>query len=175
MPNSYPLYHATGQISDQPLTQLCPSVVPDRAWRDYAVNTIQPTSSNPMKLPPQSGTTIGDELSAKGRQLGVVLGRLVERRRRRGRRAGRTATGPNCSDPDSFPNPAFPYCPNKVFQFHHQPLNYYASFAPVRLGGRTCATRRSSSSACGTRGTTGSSTCSARSTGAAARRTRWSS
>jgi acid phosphatase len=24
----------------------------------------------------------------------------------------------------------YPNCPDKLFQFHHQPLNYYASFAP---------------------------------------------
>ena len=24
----------------------------------------------------------------------------------------------------------FPNCPDKLFQFHHQPLNYFASFAP---------------------------------------------
>src|SRR5207244_5173063 len=39
-----------------------------------------------------------------------------------------------CTDPDSFPNPVYPYCPNKLFQFHHQPLNYYASFAPGTPG-----------------------------------------
>ena len=24
----------------------------------------------------------------------------------------------------------FPNCPNKLFQFHHQPFNYYANYAP---------------------------------------------
>jgi phospholipase C len=26
------------------------------------------------------------------------------------------------------------YCPNKVFQFHHQPFNYYANYAPGTAG-----------------------------------------
>ena len=43
-------------------------------------------------------------------------------------------TGPTCSDPNSSPNPAFPYCPNKVFQFHHQPFNYFAAYAPGQPG-----------------------------------------
>jgi len=67
MPTSYPLYHATGPVLDRQLTQLCPSAVPGRACGDYAVNTIQP-AYQPFKgspqLPPQTGTTIGDELSA---------------------------------------------------------------------------------------------------------------
>ena len=75
MPTSYPLYHATGPVSDPPGTRACPvppaiDPNPGLACGDYAVNTIQPTyqptSSNPLKLPPQTGTTIGDELSAAG-------------------------------------------------------------------------------------------------------------
>ena len=50
------------------------------------------------------------------------------------RRGGRTGTGPTCSDPNSSPNPTFPYCPNKVFQFHHQPFNYFAAYAPGTPG-----------------------------------------
>src|SRR5438094_1538335 len=75
MPNSYALYHATGPVSDPPGTRLCPVAPatdpnPRLACGDYAVNTIQPTyqptSSNPVKLPPQTGTTIGDRLSSAG-------------------------------------------------------------------------------------------------------------
>jgi phospholipase C len=35
-----------------------------------------------------------------------------------------------CTDPDTLPGSVFPNCPDKLFQFHHQPLNYFASFAP---------------------------------------------
>src|SRR6266571_3831531 len=41
-----------------------------------------------------------------------------------------------CTDPYSIPNPTYPNCPNKVFQYHHQPFNYYANYAPG-LPGRT--------------------------------------
>jgi len=138
MPISYPLYKATGPVSDQPLTQLCPSLVPNRACGDYAVNTIQPTyqptSSNPTKLPPQTGKTIGDELSAAGVSWAWYSGGWSNASGDIGGPGWTNGTGPTCSDPDSFANPAFPFCPNKVFQFHHQPFNYYASFAPGTPG-----------------------------------------
>jgi phospholipase C len=41
-----------------------------------------------------------------------------------------------CADPDSSPNPTWPHCPNKVFQYHHQPFNYYAAFSPDTAAGR---------------------------------------
>src|SRR6266566_1579686 len=69
MPTGHPLYTPTGAVLDRQLTQLCPSAVPNRACGDYAVNTIQP-AYQPFKgtpqLPPQTGTTIGDELSTTG-------------------------------------------------------------------------------------------------------------
>ena len=139
MPNNYPLYHATGPVRDQPLTQVCPSLVPGLACGDYAVNTIQPTfqptSSNPTKLPPQTGTTIGDELSAAGVSWAWYSGGWSNADGDVGAPGWTNGNTPGvCTDPDSFPNPAWPYCPNKVFQFHHQPLNYYASFAPGTPG-----------------------------------------
>jgi phospholipase C len=42
--------------------------------------------------------------------------------------------GLTCSDPDSSPNPAYPYCPHRQFQFHHNAFNYYAAFAPGTAG-----------------------------------------
>jgi phospholipase C len=142
MPNNYALYHATGTVSDQPLTRSCPAPPdpnPGLACGDYAVNTIQPTfqptSSNPTKLPPQTGTTIGDELSAAGVSWAWYSGGWSNADGDVGGPGWTNGTGPNCSDPDSFPNPTFPYCPNKVFQFHHQPLNYYAAFDPSTAAG----------------------------------------
>jgi acid phosphatase len=138
MPNNYPLYHATGPVSDQALTQVCPSLVPGRACGDYAVNTIQPTfqptSSNPVKLPPQTGATIGDRLSAGGVSWAWYSGGWSNADGDVGKPGWTNGNGPTCSDPESFPNPAYPFCPSKVFQFHHQPLNYYASFAPGTPG-----------------------------------------
>jgi len=138
MPNNYALYHATGTVRDGALTQVCPSAVPGRACGDYAVNTIQPTyqptSSNPIKLPPQTGATIGDELSAAGVSWAWYSGGWSNADGDAGAPGWTNGNGTTCADPDSTPNPVFPYCPNKVFQFHHQPLNYYASFAPNTPG-----------------------------------------
>ena len=137
MPNNYPLYHATGPVRDGPLTQALPTA--GRAYGDYAINTIQPTyqptSSNPTKLPPQTGTTIGDELSLAGVSWAWYSGGWSN--------ADGDVGAPGwtngmvagvCGDPDSTPNPAWPNCPNKVFQFHHQPFNYYAAYAPGTPG-----------------------------------------
>ena len=64
-----------------------------------------------------------------GHRLGLVLGRLVERQRRR-RRTRWTNSPTACTDPETAAGAVFPNCPNKLFQYHHQALNYYASFAP---------------------------------------------
>jgi acid phosphatase len=132
MPNNYTLYHATGPVRDAALTQACPSAVPSRKCGDYAVNTIQPTyqpTAFGTQLPPQTGKTIGDELSAAGVSWAWYSGGWSN--------ADGDVLAPGytngvgvCSDPRSRPNPTWPYCPDKLFQFHHQPLNYYASFAP---------------------------------------------
>jgi acid phosphatase len=134
----YPLYNPTGPVARGPLTVTCPSPVPNRACGDYSVNTQQP-SQQPFgafgaKLPLQTGTTIGDRLSAKGiswawysggwsNAAGVVNG------------PGWTnGPGPNCSDPNVIPGSPYPYCPDGLFQFHHQPFNYFAAYAPGTPG-----------------------------------------
>lgn len=43
-------------------------------------------------------------------------------------------SGPTCSDATHLASDVYPYCADAVFQFHHQPLNYYASFAPGTAG-----------------------------------------
>jgi acid phosphatase len=138
MPTSYPLYTATGPVLDKQLTQLCPSLVPERACGDGAVNTIQP-AFQPFKgspqLPPQTGNTIGDELSAAGTTWAWYSGGWSNADGDVGAPGWTNGFTPGiCADSDSSPNPAWPYCPNKVFQFHHQPLNYYVSFAPGTPG-----------------------------------------
>jgi len=138
MPIAYPLYAPTGPVLDRQLTQLCPSAVPNRACGDYAVNTIQP-AYQPFKgtpqLPPQTGTTIGDELTAAGVSWAWYSGGWSNADGDVGAPGwtNGSVTGV-CGDPDSSPNPAWPYCPNKVFQFHHQPFNYYANYAPGTPG-----------------------------------------
>jgi acid phosphatase len=141
MPNNYPLYHATGPVADPAGTRACPAAGtvdpnPGLACGDYAVNTIQPAYQpfrGSPQLPPQTGPTIGDRLSAAGVSWAWYSGGWSN--------ADGDFASPGytngvgvCSDPNSIPNPAWPYCPNKVFQYHHQPLNYYASFAPGTPG-----------------------------------------
>ena len=138
MPIKYPLYTPMGPVLDKQLTQVCPSLVPGRACGDGAVNTIQP-AFQPFKgspqLPQQTGNTIGDELSAAGTTWAWYSGGWSN--------ANGDYLGPGwtngsvagvCGDSDSVPNPVWPYCPNKLFQFHHQPFNYYANFAPGTTG-----------------------------------------
>ena len=139
MPNNYALYHATTAVRDAVLTQMCPSSVPGLACGPYAVNTIQPTyqptGSNPVKLPPQTGNTIGDELSSAGVSWAWYSGGWSNANGDVGAPGWTNGSTPGvCADADSSPNPAWPYCPNKVFQFHHQPFNYYANYAPGTVG-----------------------------------------
>jgi acid phosphatase len=134
MPTATPLYTPTGPVLDRQLTQFCPSVVPNRACGDYAVNTIQPAFQpfrGTPQLPPQTGRTIGDDLSAAGVSWAWYSGGWSNADGDVGAPGWTSGnvTGV-CADPDSQPNPAWPYCPNKVFQFHHQPFNYYAAFDP---------------------------------------------
>ena len=158
MPNNYPLYHADAAGDDPAGTRLhrscgARSTRTGLACGDYAVNTIQPPYQ-PFKGDARQAAAADradDRRRAerRGRQLGVVRGRLVERgRRHHGAGLDERAVPGVCGDPNSIPNPAWPYCPNKVFQYHHQPFNYYAAYAPGTTA-RTrhiCATRSSSSS-----------------------------
>jgi phospholipase C len=141
MPNKYALYQPTGPVSDPAGTRVCPPAPdpnPGLACGNYAVNTIQPTfqptSSNPLKLPPQHGTTIGDELSAARVSWAWYSGGWSNADGDVGAPGWTNGNGPTCADPYSSANPAYPYCPNKVFQFHHQAFNYYANYAPGMPG-----------------------------------------
>ena len=105
------------------------------ACGDYAVNTdaavaaSRPARSAP-KLPLQTAPTIGDRLTAKHR-LGVVLRRLVERRRQRQRaRLDERPRARPAPTRTRSPASAYPNCPDVLFQFHHQPFNYFANYAP---------------------------------------------
>ena len=106
MPTTYPLYAAGPGVRDRPLTVACPSPVAGRACGDYAINTIQPTyqpHGGGAQLPPQTATTIGDELSAAGVSWAWYAGGW---------------TNAEAGNPDP------------LFQFHHQPFNYYLAYAP---------------------------------------------
>ncbi len=137
MPNTYPLYKPTAPVRDAQLTVVCPAPIPTLACGDFAVNTTQPTPQphgGGAQLPLQTAPTIGDRLSAKRVSWAWYSGGWSNANGDVGAPGWTNGTGPTCSDPESTPNPAFPNCPSKVFQYHHQPFNYYASFAPGTPG-----------------------------------------
>jgi phospholipase C len=132
-------------VLDRAGTQACglPTTNTHVACGDYAVNTIQPAYQpfrGSPQLPPQTGPTIGDELSAAGVTWAWYSGGWSN--------ADGDVNAPGwtngstfgvCSDPYSSLNGSDAttgkwYCPNKVFQFHHQPFNYYANYAPGTPG-----------------------------------------
>src|SRR5439155_1309373 len=141
-PNAtYPQYTPPSAVRDSAGTQQCgvPTTNPNVACGDYAVNTIQPAYQpfrGSPQLPAQTGPTIGDRLSAGGVSWAWYSGGWSN--------ADGDVNAPGwtngttfgvCGDPDSSLNgsdltTAKWYCPNKVFQFHHQPFNYYANYAP---------------------------------------------
>jgi acid phosphatase len=134
MPHAYPLYEPTGEVKDTALTAACPAPR-GLACGDFAVNTIQPpyqpfSSPTALKLPPQTAPTIGDRLSDKGVDWAWYSGGWSNANGDVGAPGWTNGTGPTCADPNTATGATFPNCPDKLFQYHHQPLNYFESFAP---------------------------------------------
>jgi acid phosphatase len=144
MPNNYPLYTspADGAVKDAALTASC-TPAPDRGptppgvlCGDYAVNTVQPfyqpyvpDTAVTHRLPPQTAPTIGDRLSDAGVDWAWYSGGWSNANGDIGGPGWTNGTGPACSDPNAFTDAEFPNCPDKLFQFHHQPFNYYQAYA----------------------------------------------
>jgi phospholipase C len=133
-----PLYVSPDETTrDGPLTSLCPAPK-DQACGDYAVNTMQPFAQPSgqfgAKLPAQSAPTIGDRLTAAGVDWAWYAGGWSNAAGLVDAPGWTNGEGPGCSDPNSFANPAFPYCPDYLFQFHHQPFAYYANYGPEGAG-----------------------------------------
>jgi acid phosphatase len=124
-PNAgYPLYKPDPGVAynDAVLTEACgqPTTVPGYACGNYAVNTMQPawqpSAGGSNVLPgindvdpskPFYQINIGDELSAKNISWNWYAGGWD------GANAGQ---------------------PSPLFQYHHQPLNYFQNYAPGRPG-----------------------------------------
>jgi phospholipase C len=144
-PGNYPLHPAAVGTKDKPLTQAadangaCIGTAPaGTVCGNYAVNTIQPTyqpfspgTAVTAQLPPQTGRTIGDELSAKGIDWAWYSGGWDNASGNVGGAGwtNGTTTG-TCTDPNHNPKDTYPYCADALFQFHHQPFNYYTAYAP---------------------------------------------
>ena len=157
MPTNYPLYASplgangtTGGPRDNQLTASCsppagrPATPAGVVCGDFAVNTTQPWyqpyapgTKDGRRLPPlvvtpgsKVNVTIGDELSANGIDWAWYSGGWDNA-------AGNTTSpyytngaGPTCSDPNTISGAVYPYCADKLFQFHHQAFNYFANYAP---------------------------------------------
>jgi acid phosphatase len=120
MPTAYPLYTPTGPVVDGELTVRCanPARVENyrRGCGNFAVNTVQP-SSQPYSaggpfiplIDNQKYPNIGDRLTAKGISWAWYSGGWDDAE------AGR---------------------PGPLFQYHHQPFNYFAAYAPGQPGRR---------------------------------------
>jgi phospholipase C len=138
MPVKYTLYNPTGPVQRGPITVACPSPVAGRACGDYAVNTMQPSSppsgSFGAKLPLQTAPTIGDRLTAKGIDWAWYAGGWANAAGETGSPGYTNGAGPSCTAPDTIPGSTYPACPSNFFQFHHQPFNYFANYAPGTPG-----------------------------------------
>ncbi|MEN3309503.1 MAG: hypothetical protein V7603_5705 [Micromonosporaceae bacterium] len=148
-PANYPLHPSTG-LKDAALTQAAnadgtckvaagaPTPPAGTVCGDYAVNTIQPFNqpyspgtAAARRLPPLTSPTIGDRLSAKGVDWAWYAGGWDDA-------AGNVdgtgwtngSTPGTCASARTVTTAVYPYCPDKTFQFHHQPFSYYASYAP---------------------------------------------
>jgi acid phosphatase len=146
MPASYPLYTSPlgSTVKDPGLTASCrppagrPPTPAGVKCGDYAVNTIQPAfqpfapgTAPARRLPPQTGTTIGDELSAAGVDWAWYAGGWSNANGDVGAPGWTNGHGPTtCADPTTIAGASFPNCANTLFQFHHQPFNYFAAYAP---------------------------------------------
>ena len=102
MPNTYPLYTPTGPVKDASADRAVQLAAAPPGLRVRRLRGQHDPADLPALRAGHRGRaaarrrrrapTIGDRLSERGRRLGLVLGRLVERQRRRRRaRAGRTA------------------------------------------------------------------------------------
>jgi acid phosphatase len=115
MPVAYPLYTPQGSVRRGPLAALCstlPASVSNLACGNFAVNTMQPPfapfSSFGAQMPvPQTYTNIGDELSGANVTWAWYSGGW---------------------------NDAVAGHPDPLFQFHHQPFNYFANYGPGTAG-----------------------------------------
>jgi acid phosphatase len=144
MPTSTPLYTSPlgTAAKDSSLTASCnpppgrPATPSGVVCGDYAINTTQPFyqpyspgTVDARRLPPLTNPTIGDHLSAKHVDWAWYSGGWSNANGDVGASGWTNGTGIVCTDPNANLNAGWPHCPDKNFQYHHQPLNYFANFA----------------------------------------------
>jgi len=137
MATSTPLYTTSG-TKDSQLTQKC-GAANSLACGDYAVNTSQPTyqpfspgTASYKQVQPLTNTNIGDLLSQAGITWAWYSGGWSNADGDIGKPGWTNGTFADhaCKDPHVLGTAVWPNCPDADFQFHHQALNYYASYAP---------------------------------------------
>jgi len=159
--DSYPLYAPLPGTTyvDGPLTAVCsalsgpgvnklPVDFTGRACGNFAVNTVQsswqPAASSGTVFPPINDSdpakpfyerNIGDELSAAGVSWKWFAGGWDNAAGNVGG-AGWTngSDGHSCTDPHHGAKAVYPNCADALFQFHHQPFNYFSEYAPGKPG-----------------------------------------
>jgi acid phosphatase len=155
MPASTPLYTPTDPgVQRAPLTVVCPAPAsaPNGVCGDYVVLSMQPPfepfqpfpscscspiEPSPRLTVPQTGPTIGDRLTAKGIDWAWYSGGWSNANGNVGGPGWTNGTTPGtCTDSATIPDAVYPHCANAVFQFHHQPFNYYARFTTANPAGR---------------------------------------
>jgi acid phosphatase len=151
-----PLPGADDILRDGSLTPSChprkagkdtrPPPPPGTPCGNWVVNTSQPfyqphkPDTDGYKLvPPQRQPTIGDRLSAKGVGWGWYSAGWSNAAGDIGAPGWTNGSHPApatkdspapCKSRSARPNAIWPYCPPDAFQFHHQPFDYFSSFAP---------------------------------------------
>ena len=149
-PAGTPLHPATPGTKDAALTQAAnkdgtctvppggPTPLAGIVCGDYAINTIQPAyqpyapgTAASRRLPAQTAPTIGDRLSDASVDWAWYSGGWSNANGDVGAPGWTNGTTPGtCTDSATIAGAIYPNCPNKLFQFHHQPFNYYANYAP---------------------------------------------
>ena len=138
MPTATPLYTTDhGPSTDERVTVLPPARHPV-AGASRAATTPSTRSSRPTSRRPGESTTasfplhtpnIGDELSAAGVDWAWYSGGWNNAAGVIGGPGWTNGDGPTCTDPQTPARPT-PNCPNAVFQYHHQPFNYFFNYRP---------------------------------------------
>jgi len=162
MPSTSPYYTAKGTVKDQALTEAADAsghCSPTFAGAsdtptagivcgDYAVNTIQPFTQPyapgtvlGKRLPLLHSANIGDALSTKNVSWKWYSGGWDNAAGNDGHDplhplgpGWTNGTGTSCADTRTADKATFPYCPDKTFQYHHQPLGYFANYADGTIG-----------------------------------------
>jgi acid phosphatase len=151
--HSGPVYPDPGGVKDAALTEAAdasgacvppagsPTPPPGTVCGDWAVNTIQPAfqpyqpgTPEARRLPALHSANIGDRLSAKGLSWAWYAGGWDNAAGVTDGRGWTNGSGPSCGDPHTLAAATYPYCPNVLFQFHHQPFNYFAGYGPGQPG-----------------------------------------